>query len=135
MAILAHRKDELSFSTNEEDRKSNIADLQLRDAAATAYHSLVMYGSSVDLSATTSAEDDSNDTAVLSDTRRSRLLDIGRNLWMSIRNNPELFSGTISQDKANDGSDFASFEDKESSKPEEPLFCALGHMQLDPPLQ
>ena len=108
MAILAHRKDNIG---DEEKKASNYAYAKLRDASARAYHSLVLYGSSADLSAQGSADDDSG---YLGEVRRSRLLDVGRNLWMAIRNNPGLFSDMNSGDKAADGGDFTSFEGKKA---------------------
>ena len=115
MAILTHRKDEqnASKSSKSEDcgdkKESNDAYAKLRDAAMKAYHSLVVYGSSIDLSAQSSATaDNNNDGAVhLSEVRRARLLDVGKNLWMIIRNNPDLWA-------ANESCDFVSFEGKKS---------------------
>lgn len=85
---------------------------KLRDAAKEAYHSLVQYGRLFDLSAsaTEGGEDapkamelqDGGSTAnkvYLSEVRRSRLLNIGRNLWMTIRSNPDLFNDLIAEEK------------------------------------
>jgi len=118
VAILAQRKDQENTSNlnldGEEKKKSNDAYAKLRNAAAEAYHSLVRYGSSMDLSSQGSAQDDDG-TAFLSEVRRSRLLDTGRSLWMSIRNNPELFNDIISEDKADESNgDFVSFEGKKN---------------------
>ena len=65
----------------------------------------------MDLSSQGSPED--KDTLFLSEVRRSRMLGIGRNLSMAIRNNPELFNDMISEDKA-DGGNLASFEGKKN---------------------
>ena len=117
MAILTHRKDEQNASkstseinlNNDDKKESNDAYAKLRDAAMKAYHSLVVYGSSMDLSAqSSSTRDNNNDVAVLlSSVRRARLLDVGKNLWMTIRNNPDLWA-------ANECCDFVSFEGKKS---------------------
>eukprot|EP01082_Thalassiosira_pseudonana_P006929 g15028.t1 g15028 contig21:392906-399472(-) len=85
---------------------------KLRDAAKEAYHSLVQYGRLFDLSASAAegGEDapkamelqDGGSTAnkvYLSEVRRSRLLNIGRNLWMTIRSNPDLFNDLIAEEK------------------------------------
>jgi len=114
-AIIAQRKDQENAANlnldSEEKKKSNDAYAKLRDSAAEAYNSLVLYGSSTDLSSQGSPED--KGILFLSEVRRSRMLDIGRNLWMAIRNNPELFNDMISEDKA-DGGNFVSFEGKKN---------------------
>ena len=111
VAILAHRKDQENASNlninGEKEKKSNDASAKLRHDSSKAYHSLVVYGSSSDLCSQGSAED--NHTVFLSEAKRSRLLDVGRNLWMAIRNNPELFNDMNSGDKGADGGDFVSF--------------------------
>jgi len=108
VATLAHRKEEDNASRvsnnndmnmNQIKKESNDAYGKLRDAAMKAYHSLVVYGSSSDLSAqSVDKENNSNNVVQLSDVRRSRLLEMGRKLWMTIRNNPDLFNDMISQD-------------------------------------
>ncbi|KAL3802897.1 hypothetical protein ACHAW5_006192 [Stephanodiscus triporus] len=113
VAIFAQRKDEERAAKpdlNVDDAKKkngNAAQARLRDAAARAYHSLVAYGSSMDLS-------EKNDGTFPSEARRSKFSDIGRNLWMNVRNNPELFSDVIHEDGAAGGGDFASFEDRKN---------------------
>jgi len=123
VATLAHRKEEDNASRvsnnndmnmNQIKKESNDAYGKLRDAAMKAYHSLVVYGSSLDLSSQSVDKENSNNVVQqLSDVRRSRLLEMGRKLWMTIRNNPDLFNDMISQDSSKvDGSgDFVtSFE-------------------------
>lgn len=94
---------------DETKRNGNVAYSRLRDAATQAYHALVVYGSSMDLSI-----EMKNDGVILSEARRSKLLDVGRNLWMNIRNNPALFNDAIPQDCGAGGDDFASFNGREN---------------------
>lgn len=85
-AISAHKYD------NDDKSDCKGAYGKLRNAATKAYNSLVNYGSSMDLSSQIGNDDD----AFLEEGRRSRLLQFGRNLWMDIRNYPELFHDTLS---------------------------------------
>ncbi len=89
----------ITVHKNDDDDKTDSKTVyeKLRNASMKSYNSLVMYGSSMDLSAQIGNDDD---TGFLEEGRRSRLLQHGRNLWMGIRNNPELFHDTIvSEDK------------------------------------
>ena len=94
---------------DETKRNGNVVYLRLRDAASKAYHALVAYGSSMDLSI-----EMKNDGRFLSEARRSKLLDVGRNLWMNIRNNPELFNDAIPQDGGAGGDEFATFDGRKN---------------------
>ena len=127
MAILAQRKEDDKSSendtvdTNDEDKKkANEAYSTLRDAAMKAYHSLVVYGSSMDLSAQSGDSNISNsddEVVLLSETRRKRLLTAGRKLWMEIRGNPEIFSDMVlssSQVDSSQSVDVSSYEGKKS---------------------
>jgi len=111
VAILAQRKVEEHDASkpdlrdnNDDEKKRDCDDAaachaRLRDAAARAYHSLVAYGSSVDLSIVDEKYGGgAAGVAFLGEARRSRLSDVGRKLWMTIRNNPGLFSDTIPED-------------------------------------
>ena len=110
-------KDNVSnLNMNDKDKKKiNAAYANLRDAAAKAYHALVIYGSSIDLSCQgegSEAKDKSTDSvSTMSEARRSRLHDVGRNLWMTIRNNFELFNDMVGNTSSEAvGEDFALFE-------------------------
>jgi hypothetical protein len=111
VAILAQRKVEEhdeskpDLRDNNDDEKERDGDdaaachARLRDAATRAYHSLVAYGSSVDLSIVDVKYDGgAAGVAFIGEARRSRLSDVGRKLWMTIRNNPGLFIDTIPED-------------------------------------
>ena len=99
----------LGLNYDDEIKKNgNTVYSRLRDAAAKAYHSLVTYGSSMDLSV------ELKDGGFLSEARRSKLLAIGRTLWMNIRNNPELFNDVFTQDAGAGGDDFASYEGRKN---------------------
>jgi hypothetical protein len=55
-----------------------------------------------------------NDGAFPSEARRSKLSDVGRNLWMNVRNNPELFSDVIPEEGAVGGGGLVSFENSKN---------------------
>jgi tetratricopeptide (TPR) repeat protein len=105
MAILEQRKEEEQPAGNKEQQGgiNSSAYAKLRDAATEAYTLLVEYGSTMDWS-TIGKEQGSTEKKIsslfLSEARRKKLLDIGRSLWMTIRNNPELFndSGIIPEE-------------------------------------
>ena len=126
-----------TYNNNEQretEKKDGMHVTQLRHAAMETYHALVQYGSLFDLSA---YEDDIEDAVkdkdesatknagtndiFVSEVRRSRLVKMGRSLWMTIRSNPELFNDLISENCASSGvgdslwrggDDFPSFEAK-----------------------
>ncbi len=99
VAILAQRKAEDRIDDDDEKKRNGddaaAGYARLRDAAAGAYRSLVAYGSSVDLSNVDGKRDGGAGVAFLGEARRSRLSDVGRKLWMTIRNNPGLFNDAI----------------------------------------
>ena len=88
-AIAAHKNDD------DDNTDCKTVYEKLRNASMKSYNSFVMYGSSIDLSPRIGNDDD---TGFLEDGRRSRLLQYGRNIWMGIRNNPELFHDTVSSE-------------------------------------
>lgn len=99
MAILAQRKEEEQPAVNKEQGGSNSSTYaKLRDAATEAYTLLVEYGSSMDLSSIGKEQGSTEkiSSLFLSEARRKKLLDVGRSLWMIVRNNPELFNDSSS---------------------------------------
>ena len=98
-------------------KKNNAIYASLREAAIKAYQSLVEYGSCMDLSVnkpTSSDEKDDHDSLetdaiFLGEIRRSKLLTVGENLWMTVRSNPDLFNDMISRE--NDESENAKGSD------------------------
>ena len=118
-SILALRTDEHNQAkntlTDDNRKKSNVVYASLRDVSKEAYHSLVEYGASFDLSAIESSANEKESSMCLSETRRSRLAYTGKNIWMTIRSNPELFEDITSEDQANsdnEAGDYLAFEGK-----------------------
>ena len=94
-------KPDLIDNNDEKKRdgdKAAACHTRMRYAATRAYHSLVAYGSSVDLSVVGENYDGGAGVAFLGEARRSRLSEVGRKLWMTIRNNPGLFNDTFPKD-------------------------------------
>lgn len=110
-AVLALRTDEHEQSQNtfteDKQKKSNSVYASLSESAKEAYHALVRYGSKFDLSST-----DSSSSKNISDTRRARLSSAGKNIWMTIRGNPDLFADIISKEAGIGGGDYLIFEGK-----------------------
>lgn len=110
-SILALRTDEHEKAQNtfieERQKKSNSIYASLSESAKETYHALVHYGSKFDLSSA-----DPSSSKAMSETRRARLSSAGKNIWMSIRNNPELFEDAMSDEAVNGGGDYLAFEGK-----------------------
>ena len=96
-AIAAHNND----GADKTDSPSAYG--KLRSAAKKSYSSLVTYGATMDLS----SRMERDGAVYLEEGRRSRLLQFGRNIWMDIRNNPELFNDITmpSEDKLDSDGD------------------------------
>ena len=126
-SVLALRTDdhEQAQNTLSEDkrRQSNSVYASLADSAKETYHALLAYGSQLDLSSSSDGTSSSSGSSSperqlkLSETQRARLVSKGKNMWMTIRGNPELFDDTLSEkigDKSNgnDGGSYLAFEAK-----------------------
>ena len=94
-------KPDLIDNNDEKKRdgdKAAACHTRMRYAATRAYHSLVAYGSLVDLSIADEKYDGRAGVAFLGKARCSRLSDVRHKLWMTIRNNPGLFNDTFPKD-------------------------------------
>ena len=128
-SVLALRTDdhEQAQNTLTEDkrRQSNSVYASLADSAKETYHALLAYGSQLDLSSSSDGTSSSSSSGSssperqlkLSETQRARLVSKGKNIWMTIRGNPELFDDTLSENvgeksNGNDGGDYLAFEAK-----------------------
>jgi hypothetical protein len=111
---LALRSDEHEQAqntlTDEKRKKSNAVFASLAEAAKETYHTLVRYGSKFDLSSVDSTRS-SKDTPCLSESRGARLISAGKNIWMTVRGNPELFDDSIAEEVGEKGGgDYLAFE-------------------------
>jgi hypothetical protein len=100
-----HEKAQNTF-TEERQKKSNSIYASLSESDKETYHALVRYGSNFDLSSNSLC------AKFMSETKRARLKSAGKNIWMSIRDNPELFEDAISEETVNGGGDYLAFEGK-----------------------
>ena len=106
-AILASKKDEENSSRpvpdDHERRRSDAAYVRLRDSSVRAHGALVRYAS---LSDSPTAGVDENDGGNAGNVNggpapsppsdrakhRAKLMDVGKSLWMNVRNHPEIFA-------------------------------------------
>jgi hypothetical protein len=111
-SILALRTDEhekaQNIFTEERQKKSNSIFASLSESAKETYHALVRYGSNFDFS----SAPDASCSKFMGEKKRARLISGGKNIWMSIRDNPELFEDAISEETVNGGGDYLAFEGK-----------------------
>ena len=110
-AVLALRTDEHEQTQNTlteaKRKKSNSIYASLSESAKETYHAMICYGSKFDMSCT-----DSSRSKSISETRRARLLTLGKNIWMSIRANPDLFADINSKEADIGGGNYLAFEGK-----------------------
>jgi len=108
----------------EKRMNSNIIYANLRNSSFKAHKCLVEYGSVVDMSAREPDDDDHSingdefkeNNPILGEDRRSKLMKFGKNLWIIVRSNPDLFNDIISRENGeNNGGDesfISLFEEK-----------------------
>lgn len=98
----------------EKRMNSNIIYANLRNSSFKAHKCLVEYGSVVDMSTQENGDDDHSingddfkeNNPILCEDRRSKLMKFGKNLWIIVRSNPDLFNDIISRENGeNDGGD------------------------------
>ncbi|EJK60255.1 hypothetical protein THAOC_19424, partial [Thalassiosira oceanica] len=104
-AILASREDDEDSGGR---GRSDAAYARLRDSSVRAHGALARYSSSLDTQAPSAAGDENDGTAgndrpsSSPPSERARLVDVGRSLWMNIRNHPGLFADAAGDEGGSD---------------------------------